>query len=43
MAEDKQHRMAVIGQSLVISKLEDELDMELKMKFDVKDTEERIR
>ena len=41
--EDKQHRMDVIGQSLIISKLEDELDNELKTKFNVKNTEERIR
>ena len=41
--EDKQCRMDVIGQSLIISKLEDELDNELKMKFNVKNTEERIR
>ena len=43
LEEDKQHRMDVIGQSLIISKLEDELDNELKTKFNVKNTEERIR
>ena len=43
LEEDKQHRMDVIGQSLIISKLKDELDNELKTKFNVKNTEERIR
>ena len=41
--EDKEHRIAVIGQSLTITKLEDELESELKTQIDVKDTEERIR
>ena len=41
--EDKKHRIDVIGQSLTISKLEDQLDSELKNKFAVKDAEERIR
>ena len=40
---DKQHRMDVIGLSLTISKLEDELDEAIKQEIDVKDTEERIR
>ena len=41
--EDKQLRMDVIGQSLIISRLEDELDNELKTKFNNKNTEERIK
>ena len=41
--EDKKHRIDVIGQSLTISKLEDQLDSELKNKFAVNDAEERIR
>ena len=41
--EDKEHRITVIGKSLEIRKLEDELDKELKETFDVKDVEERIR
>ena len=39
---EKEERMAVIGQSLVISRLEDDLDEILKTKTSVKDTEERI-
>ena len=41
--EDKEHRIAVIGQSLTISKLEDELAKELEVTFNVQNTEERIR
>ena len=41
--EDKEHRITVIRKSLEITKLEDELDKELKETFDVKDVEERIR
>ena len=41
--EDKEHRIAVIGQSLTISKLEDELAKELEDTFSVQNTEERIR
>ena len=40
---DKKYRMCVIGQSLTISQLEDDLDNELKNRFDIEDTEERIR
>ena len=40
--EDKEHRIAVIGQSLTISKLEDELAKELEVTFNVQNTEERI-
>ena len=39
---EKEERMAVIGQSLVISWLEDDLDNILKNKIAVKNTEERI-
>ena len=39
---EKEERMAVIGQSLVISHLEDDLDEILETKISVKDTEERI-
>ena len=39
---EKEERMAVIGQSLVISWLEDNLDNILKNKIAVKNTEERI-
>ena len=41
--EDKEHRIALIGQSLTISKLEDEVQKELELTFNVKNTEERIR
>ena len=40
--EDKEHSIAVIGQSLTISKLEDEVQKELELTFNVKNTEERI-
>ena len=39
---EKEEKMEVIGQSLVISHLEDDLDEILKTKISVKDTEERI-
>ena len=39
---EKEERMAVIGQSIVISHLEDDLDEILKTKISVKYTEERI-
>ena len=41
--EDKEHRIAVIGQSLTISKLEDELAKELEVTFNVQNTEERLQ
>ena len=39
---EKEERMAVIGQSLIISHLEDDLEEILKTKIAVKDTEDRI-
>ena len=39
---EKEERMAVIGQSLIISCLEDDLEEILKTKIAVKDTEDRI-
>ena len=40
--EEKKERMAVIGNSLEITKLENAIDAELTRKLKVKDTEERI-
>ena len=41
--EEKKERMAVIGNSLEITKLENAIDAELTRKLKVKDTEERIK
>ena len=41
--EKKKERMAVIGNSLEITKLENVIDAELTCKLKVKDTEERIK